>query len=81
MVGRPRYICLVPGCSRARTRGQVMCKPCWRDVPAELRSAVWEEATRRPGTQSHRLAVKAAIGDAYRRLAESRSARPDGSRA
>lgn len=56
------------GCGRTRRYGQLMCAPCWREVPKHLQRevyAAWRAVCRDltgENVRRHREATEAAIG-------------------
>lgn len=52
----PKHTCRAPSCKRAREEWALTCRPCWRQVPDELKEKV---------TESHRLGFVAKGIAAY----------------
>jgi len=58
---RVNFKCPVTGCKAVRKQNQVMCRNHWYQVPAALRTKIWNLFTHKPGSDPHRSAVAEAI--------------------
>lgn len=39
-------VCQAPGCERKREPWQLLCTPCWKALPADLRATFWSTKPR-----------------------------------
>jgi hypothetical protein len=63
-LAKRRLKCPVNGCWRQRKSSiHVMCPYHWFKVPPELRDKIWRLYRTEPGSDSHRMAIQAAIED------------------
>lgn len=60
-----------PGCGTPVPATLVGCRPCWRQVPQELRRAVWEAYGQRGLGPFHRLTHLRAVGAAAKWMREN----------